>query len=189
MNVILTAGLGTRMGDLAPDGCKSLTMVDGRPAIEWQLGVLGEATIVCRGRHKHILEQYGPVIVDDSLCGPVFALNAALPADGPITVVYADSLFTALPHGDEWCGVAEASGPRSWDVVDYDEEAMMPMVRHRWVSREETARVCTGIYRFGELRKISELSMPEMLNRRRTPMVEISSWRDVGTPEALAAVS
>lgn len=196
-NIVLTAGRALRMGHLAPDGCKALVQFRGRPMIEWQLDVLGEATIVCRSQHARQLSKYGPVIPDDTTRGPAFALNAALhaPVDGPVTVVYADSFFDVLPSDDDWCGIGYGHGGRSWDVIRGNS------IVYEEVPEGAEATVCVGMYRFADpwrlvrrvvgicARGTGSAGMPPILSGYPVPFVHIPSWRDVGTPEALAAVS
>lgn len=196
-NIILTAGMAKRMGELAPDGCKALVEFRGRPMIEWQLDVLGEATIVCRSQHARRLARYGRVVPDDTTRGPAFALDAALGSrvDGPVTVVYADSFFDVLPSGDEWCGIGFGHGGRSWDVIKGN------TIVYEEVPEGREALVCVGVYRFGDpwrlVRRVVTIcsgctnvaGMPPVLSGYPVPHVIIPSWQDVGTPEALAAVS
>lgn len=192
-SVILTAGNSTRMGEHAPEGCKALVQFRGRPMIEWQLEELGPATIVCQTRHAGLLEDYGYIVTDDSLEGPAHALARGLHmTEGPVTVAYADTFWCEdLPEGDAWCGIGivPPSVPtRVWDVV-----------RSEWVYPMEVlkgvgARVCIGLYRFpdaAELRR--ELTyhghdgkgLAYAVNALQLPFVEIGSWLDVGTKEAL----
>lgn len=196
-NIVLTAGRARRMGDLAPGGCKSLVELRGRPMIEWQLDVLGDAIIVCRSEHARALSKYGRVVPDDTNRGPAFALDAALGSrvDGPVTVVYADSFFDVLPSGDEWCGIGHGHGGRAWDVIKGTS------IAYEEVPEGREALVCVGLYRFGDpwrlVRRVVTIcsghtntaGMPPVLSGYPLPQVFIPSWRDVGTPEALAVAS
>lgn len=192
MNLILTAGKAARMGNLSPDGCKALTVFRGRPTIEWQLDVLGEAVIVCRSDHVSRLSEYGRSFATDEMGGPAGALRAALaePADDPVTVVYADSYFEELPTESEWCGTGRGYGGRSWDLVG-------DPVRYRHVEAWASANVCVGLYRFADPQRLTdvlnglagggELGMPAVLSQYHLPFIPVPSWVDLGTPEALAA--
>lgn len=191
MNVILTAGMATRMGDAAPHGCKALVEFRGRPMIEWQFDVLGEATIVCRSEHVPYLQHYGPLVTDDTGFGPAHALLRATRATvgESTTVVYADSFFTALPAGEAWCATNYAWGPRLWDVVTGSH------VYSLYVGEHERLEVCTGMYRFPDreplvarLRRLYDgMGLGPAVNATELPFVLVESWKDVGTAEALAA--
>lgn len=197
MKVILTAGAATRLDGVAPHGCKALTPVKGRPIIEHQLDVLGDARIVCRAFHAPLLKKYGEVVVNDDMRGPADALLSALfhYESGPVTVVYADSYFTDLPAGDGWVGVNPVQGGRSWDLVYEDghcEYAPLP--------KGMTGNACVGLYRFPDVRTLTlkltylsvyqwvqELGMAPVVNNwPGLDYVPVPSWRDVGDVEALA---
>lgn len=200
MNVILTAGASSRMGDLAPHGCKALTPLHGRPIIEWQLDVIGGAAIVCRSEHRELLRKYGRVIVNDDQRGAADALRSAMqePSDGPVTVVYADSFFTELPEGDAWVGVQYVDGGRCWDLVYSDghcDYAPLPAGMK--------GRACVGLYRFPDpwtlalrvthvtsyLHRQADIGMAPIVNNYPgLAFMDVPSWHDVGTPEALQAM-
>lgn len=195
MNIIITTGKAARLGALAPHSCKSLTMVAGRPIIEWQLDVLGDATILCRSDHADLLSRYGRVVVNDSLSGPAGVLRSVRPVtSGQVTVVYADSWFSMLPGGDSWVGVKQVQGGRSWDVVG-------ATVEYRHVPEGASTVACVGIYRFPDhqqlnatvnelaARTMTPVGMAPVVNRLRPPAVMIDSWMDVGDPAALASAS
>ena len=202
MNVILSAGKASRLGELAPGGCKALTVVRGRPIIEWQLDVLGEATIVCRSEHVELLGEYGPTVVNDHGRGSADALRSFLstPREGPVTVVYADSFFRGLPAGEDWVGVADVNGGRSWDLVYKDGS-----VAYNHLPEGSSGRACVGVYRFSDSYQLAltvsfltallffsdrELGMAPVVNN--TPglrFVDIPSWRDVGDRGAVMAVN
>lgn len=185
MNLITTAGGATRLGDLAPHGCKSLLPVGGKPMIEWQLDVLGEATIVCRPEHASLLDGYGPVRVDGLDLGPASCL--AFAPDGPVTVVYADTWFDSLPDGSDWVGVGSGGPGRAWDVIDPDGK-----VRYR--EPKDVATVAVGLYAFADgaraaaaQRAENAASMAAVLNVYAPwRAVPIPSWRDVGDPDSWA---
>lgn len=192
-NLINTGGKATRLDGIAPYGCKALTPINGRPIIEWQLDVLGEATIVCRSFHLAHLKKYGPCFADDAGVGPAGALLAAPLSDEPVTVVYADSYFEALPDGDAWVGVNPVEGGRWWDLVYSDghcDYAPLPAGM--------TGRACVGLYRFPDGRRLESKARavlagacgpvgmaPIVNNWPGLSVVEIPSWRDVGDPQAL----
>lgn len=197
MNVVLAAGRASRLGDLAPHGCKALTPVAGRPIIEWHLDALGDATIVCRSEHATLLTGYGRTVVDDSLGGAALALRAALRerVDEPVTVVFADSFFTDLPDGDHWCGVAPVGGGRSWDLVYSDGH-----VAYAPLPAGMTGRACVGLYRFADPWVLAlrcefvsaylsgEVGMAPIVNNiPGLAFPVVASWQDVGDPDALAA--
>lgn len=199
-NIILTAGLATRLGPLAPHGCKALVPVAGRPIIEWQLDVLGDARIVCRSEHAPLLAKYGPTVTDDRAAGPLSALVAGLkqPVEGPVTVVYADTWFSALPFGDAWVGVQRALCDRWWDVYD-------PPVIYREPRPNEWATVCVGVYRFPDGWALATKAhwmlgccwqqtmdwnrnkpgLSGLVNQFQLPPAVVDSWLDVGDPDAL----
>lgn len=192
-NIILTAGATSRMGDLAPDGCKALVSLHGRPVIEYQLEQLGEATIVCLTKHAPLLEQYGRLVTDDSLEGPAHALLRGLHfTEGPVTVAYADTFWDEeLPDFDYWCGIAfvpPSLPSRLWDVVQ----------KGRVYTAQEpyqNSPVCIGLYRFPDahelrrhllLRHHDGAGLAHSVNQMELPFIEIPTWLDTGTPEALA---
>lgn len=194
--IINAAGRASRLAGYAPYGCKALLEVGGTPMIEWQLDVVGSATIVCRPEHADLLRRYGPVAVDANDLGPASCLTAVPESvtAGPVTVVYADSWFSSLPAGSDWVGVAEvADRARSWDVVDDD----------GWVSYRDPkgpARVCVGVYSFsnGDLIRALVASsgarpvgMADVLAPYQAThpveFVEMADWQDVGDPAAWAS--
>jgi hypothetical protein len=180
MNVILTAGLATRMGDRAPGGCKALAMVDGRPAIEHQLELLGNATIVCRTPHARRLEQYGRVVIHDWLGGPALALRAALAVlqgHATVTVLYADTLLKDLPEGRSWCATAWTDETREWDLVVGDSV----------VRRRGPGEACVGAYRFDDPWLVASLidvvgagQLGPVVNLMQPRFVQVEGWRDIG---------
>lgn len=150
--VILTAGRASRAGTHAPDGCKALVRLGGRPVIEWQLDCFNqEPLIVARSEHAEWLVGYGDVVVNDDCLGPGDALRSALTAldDEPITVVYADTFFTDLPAGSDWVGIGVGWGGRPWDVVQQN-----GVVAYCDPAREAT--VCVGLYSFSDLRLLRD---------------------------------
>lgn len=185
MNLVLTAGLASRMGDRAPAGCKALADVDGRPAIEHHLDLLGSATIVCRRPHVEKLRRYGPTVVDDSLGGPASALCAALRVerqDGPVTVLYADTLVAELPKAKAWCLVARTSEDRQWDL--WADGVVVP-------GRPSGSQlVCVGAYRFPDASELAlaaedllavqrPAGLGPLVNHLRVPPCPTDSWRNV----------
>lgn len=206
--VILTAGKATRVGELAPHGCKALVDLNGRPTIGWQIDALFKADllkeeplIVCRSEHVDLLKDLGRPIVNDRGFGAADALASALPyCDGRTLVAYADTFFTEVPReSGDWVGTSRALGGRSWDVIR-DGYVTYERVPAAW-----TAMVCVGLYSFTDPERLVEiierlttkhiLSQPEMglapvLNVYRPwRQVDIASWKDVGTAEAIAAWS
>lgn len=150
--VILTAGRAVRAGSYAPNGCKSLVPLDGRPIIEWQMACFdSEPLIVARSEHAHDLAAYGDVVTNDSCLGPGDALRSALRVldDEPITVVYADSFFTDVPDGSDWVGTGIGWGGRPWDVI-------MPNGVVSYCDPQREALVCVGLYSFSNLARLRE---------------------------------
>lgn len=199
-NLICTAGRATRLGSLAPDGCKVLTEVAGKPVIEHQLEVLGSATIICRPEHADALRKYGPVVTGE-WAGVGQSIAEALHAphvDGSVLVVYGDTLFTELPEGSDWIGTSRGEGGRAWDVVYED-----GTVSYDHVPEGASAEVCVGLYAFSNLQRLRRImdqidgwygfgrrswGMAPVINRYRSlAFVDIPSWADVGTGEAVAA--
>lgn len=190
MNLLLTAGRASRLGDKAPHRCKALTPLAGRPIIEWQLDVLGSATIVCRTEHADLLRQYGPVVTDDEARGPGHSLGVGLRAvdDDPVLVVYADTFFDRIPEGSDWVGVGLGHAGRSWDRV-------WPGGAVHYEFCTEPVVACVGLYAFSDTRwvrrKVDSLSgyfhskkewgMPPVLNAYRNHRYEpIPGWQDIG---------
>lgn len=193
MNVIITAGSASRLGKLAPHGCKALVKFRGKPIVEWQLERLGKATIVCQTQHVQYLKQYGHLVIDDSLEGPAHALYRALDlVDEPVTVAYADTFWEEdLPDLDAWCGVAPEPGQPGhfWDVVHNDVVYTTQLVKEG-----EQATVCVGLYRFFDPHLLRVrlfrfahcgAGLAHIVNTLNPPFVPIESWQDLGTPEAL----
>jgi hypothetical protein len=202
--IILTAGKATRAGAHAPDGCKALVRLDDRPVIEWQMDVFGdvEPLIVCREEHQASLYRYGETVVDTRCLGPADSLTfglARVKADETVVVAYADTFFTELPVGTDWVGTSEAEGGRKWDVIRDG------YVAYEHVAEGWTAKVCVGLYAFSDAARLCSvidrltvrhaLTMPEMglgppLNRYAPwREIDIASWKDVGTSEAIEAWS
>lgn len=199
--VILTAGKATRAGEYAPDGCKALVPLDGKPVIEWQLDVLGgDPIIVCRSEHAASLNRYGQVVVNDAGRGAADALASAVEVtDEPIVVAYADTFFDALPDGTDWVGVSQAEGGRSWYVLRDG------YVAYEHVAAGWTAKVGVGLFAFSDTPRVkrildvilrraalgrSEVGLDRLLNTYQPwREVEIPSWRDVGSVEAIEAWS
>lgn len=197
--IILTAGKATRCGAYAPDGCKALVELNGRPIIEWQIDVLGaDPIIVCRGEHASLLARYGQVVTNDAGHGAADALATALAhVTEDVVVAYADTFFTDLPAGTDWVGVAEAAGGRSWDVVR-DHFVAYEHVPDGWI-----AKVAVGLYAFSDPDRVAHICerqvMRSMWSRRECGLgpvlndytlwreVPVPSWRDVGTVEAIEA--
>ena len=197
----MTAGRATRAGEYAPDGCKALVPLDGRPVIEWQLDVLdGEPIIVCRSEHAPLLSKYGQVVTNDACRGAGDALHSALGVvDEPIVLAYADTFFDAIPDGTDWVGVSHARGGRRWYVIL--DLASGPWVVYQDVPADQIVKVGVGLFAFSDvdrLRSITgafgtefrwrgqEWGLDVVLNRYRTyDTVDIPSWRDVGDVEAI----
>lgn len=198
--VILTAGRATRAGKYAPDGCKALVLLDGRPVIEHQLDVLqADPVIVCRSEHAPMLRAYGEVITNDRGRGAGDALASALAVvDEPVAVAYADTWFSALPDGEDWCGVGIGHGGRNWYVISPNHTAT-----YANVPADEVALVGVGLFHFADidrLRRITnrfgtewrwrgeEWGLDVVLNTYETwRAVHVPSWRDVGSVEHIEA--
>jgi GTP:adenosylcobinamide-phosphate guanylyltransferase len=122
--IVLSAGDATRMPD-APYGCKSLVELAGIPVIEWQVNALPEdchVTVVARPRVSQMFDEWGcDVIAHDVADGPVKALQR-VPIDGPVLVLFADTIFESIPEvwDDSWVGVAVARGGRVWEYAGPD---------------------------------------------------------------------
>jgi hypothetical protein len=185
-NLICTAGKATRLGKLA-----------GRPIIEWQLDVLGSATIICSPEHEPALRKYGPCVTGVwSGVGASIADALHVVPDGPFTVVYGDTLFDTLPEGSDWIGVSEAKGGRSWDVVTRRAMVDEFCVSYDHVPPEVTKTVCVGLYSLADIQRARRCfdfftgqhaisgrpwGMGPVLNHYRSFRLEdIPSWRDVG---------
>lgn len=192
--VVLTAGRATRLGSDAPHGCKAETPLDGRPIISRQIQAADPdtVTIVCRSEHQSLMRRWGTVITHDGYDGPARALCAAIHhIDTPIVVAYADTFFTDLPDGQDWCGVHDAPGGRYWDVADDD-------VIYRYVRPDRTVSACVGLYRFDDHDRLTaaliracavphhEVGMSGVVNRYRCRFVDVPSWQDIGDRDALA---
>lgn len=189
-SIMLSAGRATRLGG----GCKAMKLVGGRTMHEWWRRThLDKPTVVCRSEDAASIP--GPSIVCDEGGGPAFALRAALALVAePVTVVYADTWVPAVPHEDEFCGVAAARGPRSWDVVEDG------LVAYRHVDADEAALVAIGLYRFADVERLgkcvdeaingrtigAEVGLADVVNLYGLPFVPVVGWQDVGDPQALA---
>ena len=199
--VILTAGKATRAGEYAPDGCKALVRLDGKPVIEWQLDVLGgDPIIVCRSEHAGMLNRYGQVVTNDAGLGAADALASAVSVtDEPIVVAYADTFFDAIPDGTDWVGVSRAEGGRSWYVIRDG------YVAYEHVAAGWSAKVGVGLFAFGDTPRVrrildgvlrraamwqAEVGLDRLLNVYQPWREEhIASWRDVGSVETIEAWS
>lgn len=198
--IVLTAGRATRLGSFAPAGCKALVRVHDRPMLANQLDVVepDHTTVVCRSAHTRLLYGFDVLALPfDEGGGPARALQACVPLfgrdiTGPVVVAYADTWFTELPHGKDWCGTHPAPGGRYWDVAD-DE------LLYRYVRPDVTLPVCVGLYRFDDLERLAdaiglatlasteEVGMGPVVRRYGARFVDVPSWQDVGDPAALVA--
>lgn len=193
--LLLSAGQATRLGDIAPAGCKAMTIVGGLTMIDWWSARLGgRPTVVCRGEHLSVIPDDVDTIVCDEGGGPARALAKALPLcapDEPVTVAYADTWLRSIPDSPEWCLVAAAPGGRAWDIVEDG------FVSYADVPADETALVCVGAYRFAEpdrlevavddalRRNEGDVGMGEVINRYGLPFLPADAWQDVGDRQAL----
>ena len=197
MNLLLTAGLATRLGDRAPSRCKALTPLGGRPIIEWQLDVLGDVTIVCRSEHADLLSKYGPVVTDDEARGPGHSLSVGLRhvPDEPTLVVYADTFFKQIPEGSDWIGVGLGEPGRAWD-------RMWPGGAVSYQHCDEPVVACVGLYSFADTprlkEKVDQLSgffwakrewgLAPIVNAYKTVrFAPIPGWQDIGEIPSLDA--
>lgn len=188
---MLSAGRATRLDGV----CKAMNLVGGRTMYEWwRRCQLTKPTVVCRSEHARSIP--GPTIICDEGGGPAFALRAALAlvTEGPVTVTYADTWVPAVPHDTEFCGVAAARGPRSWDVVEDG------LVAYRHVDEAEAALVAVGLYRFADVDRLTkcideaigrrtigaEVGLADVVNAYGLPFVPVLGWQDVGDPQAIA---
>lgn len=184
--VILSAGRAYRLGSLAPRGCKVLAEVNGRTVLDRQLelldGLVDEVTVVCRGAHPDLLENYPVrVVVTDRCDGPVGALRSAEP-EGDTLIVYGDTLWERLPDAPEWIGVARTSGGRRWDLVT------VRGIRYQFLEEDQTALVCVGLYRVLHGEEIDGPTMGEALSAYwPMPLLPVVGWQDVGDRESVAS--
>lgn len=163
--------------------------------IEWLLDRLSPATIVCRSSHVELMEKYShSIVIDNSLQGPAHAVHAAIRAvHGPVTVAFADTFFDEpVPDGDSWCAVGKQSGPQVLDVVIHDRVFRIA------VPEGATDLVCAGLFRFPSavrlrlrLRETAHIGagLGPCVNTFESRFVDLPTWRDVGTPEALATAA
>lgn len=196
--LLLSAGNATRLGERAPGGCKAMTEVGGRTIIDWWSDVDPGLQVVCRREHAGVLPTAAnPVYCDDG-GGAAVAVKAALPTEGPVTVVYADTWLPSwqVPKGVDWCAVAAASGGRKWDVVEDG------LVAYRDVEPGEAALVCIGLYRFADVDRLEwalqeaigmaqffgggEAGMADVVNAYGCTFRPVVGWQDVGDPRALS---
>lgn len=199
--VLLAAGKATRLGQLAPHGCKALVKVGGETMLDHWRGHFGdELLVVCRSEHADLLPDDVRRVTCDTGGGPAVALAAALPqcGQGPTTVAYADTWVKYLPEGHEWCAVGAGAGGRSWDVVEDG------LLAYRYVDFGEAALVGIGLFRFAELWRLElaldheirfagvhapgiEIGLADVANALNLPLAPALGWQDVGDPAALAA--
>lgn len=190
--LLLSAGEATRLGDLAPGGCKAAARVNDRQMIDWTWEALGRPTVVCRSKHLGAISKAIDTVVVDEGGGPAFALDRALQKvqpTGPVTVVYADTWVPewGVPTDPEFCGVAAARGGRKWDVVEDG------LVAYRHVAEGEAALVCIGLYRFADPQHLAvavkdalvnapsgEVGMGDVVNTYGLPFAPVLGWQDVG---------
>jgi hypothetical protein len=116
--------------------------------------------------------------------------------DGPLTVLFADTLLPQVPKQEgDWVGVA----PAPWRIWDYYEHSA-----GGWTRGVPEVLVCCGIYRFTnrellndvcydlKLASTSEVHMADVLRSYapHQPLTElvISGWQDAGDPDALKRV-
>jgi hypothetical protein len=202
--VLLSAGHASRLGDLAPGGCKAALPVGGGMMLDWWRDLVDdELLVVVRPEHLEVLPERPDVryLECDGGGGPAAALAFALPwcePNQPVTVGYADTWLPELPVGSEWCAVAAARGGRRWDVVEDG------LLAYRDVELGEVALVAVGAYRFGALWRLrlalehelslvpsldTEVGLADVVNTLGLPLVPAYGWRDVGDPVALASWS
>lgn len=197
--VMLSAGKASRMGSLAPGGCKALVEVDGVTMFEHWAERFDDLFLVCRSDNLGVLSARGmlpELVVTDEERGPAWALACALnyvDTAEPVTVIYADTwLGGDPPQGDDWTAVAAAQGGRPWYVAEHGG------LCYRNTHPTEVVLAGIGLFRFADharLRRCLEVSLSEeaevgmgmVHNLYGAPFRPVSGWQDVGTPEALAA--
>lgn len=184
-SVILCAGKATRLGFLAPEGCKSLVQIKGRTILDHQLDVLrrisDQVTVVCRSNHVPLLNGLGvDLVVHDLYDGPVAAFRKAKP-QGDTCLCYGDSLFRSIPPDHDWVGVGFATGPRRWDVIERGH------IKYEWVDEYAVKKVCVGVYRFDQPEKLWGKDMPDALHHYPEPLQfrVVPGWADAGDASAV----
>lgn len=198
--LLLSAGQATRQGKRAPMGCKALVDVGGRTMLDWWQEYDPGLTLVCRPEHASgVLSKASDVVLSNG-GGPAAAVQDALRygADGPVTVVYADTWVPvhAVPKGVDWCGVAAAAGGRRWDVL---EGGLLAYVDCGPGSAE---LVAIGLYRFADVDRLIkvvdtaveravewgvEAGMSDVVNLYGCTFKPVWGWQDVGDEAALDA--
>lgn len=198
--LLLSAGRATRLGDLAPSGCKAAMKVGDRTMIDWVWETFDERpVVVCRPEHGSVISKEIPTVTTDEGGGPAVAVAKALAAgaiegEAPVTIIYADTWIPVwgIPHEPEFCGVAAGFAGRAWDVVEGG------TVTYRHVT--EAALVCIGLYRFTDSGALAdavgkamanaeanaEVGMGDVVNAYGLPFVPVLGWQDTGDQLALA---
>lgn len=195
--ILLSAGKASRLGGLAPDGCKALVKVAGTTMLDHWAGVFDDdLLVVVRSEHVPAMTGRGiDFVTCDSGGGPAVALRTGLALaveDQPVTVIYADTWVPAwaVPVGDDWCAVAAAGGGRRWDTL------VEGQLAYEWVDTDEVALVAVGLYRFSDPDRLAkclaaaiddtdETGLAPVVNLYGSPMVPVVGWQDVGDPEAI----
>lgn len=191
--VVLSAGKASRLGGI----CKALTDVKGRTAIDRQTEALGEKPLlVVHSQHSRFVAERGfDFRVCDEYGGPIRALKAALPfVEFPLTVLFADTLFTRLPTGSDWVGYGYRKGGREWDTIELTPKGVFSA--RAWYPDDGFHAVAAGAYNFsdrdGLLAAVDEVPddgpMAWLCNAYPFPLEaeRLLGWQDVGDFKAIA---
>ena len=197
--VILSAGKATRL-----DGRnKLLVEAGGMPVLDWHKRSAGNliTDIVVRSTDWPEVNQAAEhwvsgVVTHDGVDGPAGALRHYVSHrfhDGPLTVIFADTLVPSIPeNAGSWVGVAPNPG-RVWD---YQHD-------WTWVRGVPGGNVCVGLYRFENTTALRQVLSDIPNYGQETPMIDvlneyekiyhmrsvkIDGWQDAGDFSAIARV-
>jgi hypothetical protein len=186
--VVLAAGKSTRLNGYS----KLLVQAAGTTVLEWHMRALKGAlagVVVRPGESGRVYLSgwRGPIVETDDTRGPARALERYLVdtgVNGPITVVYGDTVLPELPNSPgSWVGVAEAPSRRVWDYHN----------GIRWTRGATVGEVCIGLYHFDDAQRLHDvirsLRSSEMIDvleayGEMKPLI-IEGWQDTGDFQAL----
>jgi choline kinase len=155
--IVLAAGRGTRLGDLAKDRPKAMVEFDGKPLLQWQIDAFRRAgidrVVVIGGHHDETLPTHGVVRYRNDEYATTNMVETLMCARqelaGPVIVSYGDIVFE-----DRLLRAAMAAPVEIGVTVDMD-------WRPYWVARFGNAETDVEVLELGEGGRIARIGQPD----------------------------